>query len=47
MLDALRPSPHYNESVIVNLDTQHSCGTHWVACNKYDTTVKDFDSLGL
>lgn len=46
MRDTLPSKPHYNESGIVNLDSQRGIGTHWVAYKKRGCKVKYFDSFG-
>lgn len=38
--------PLYYESAIVNLDSQHGSGTHWVAYKKHGGVVTYFDSFG-
>lgn len=40
------PTPHYNKSTIVNLASQKTNDTHWVAYNKHGTTVEYIDSFG-
>lgn len=47
MRDSLPISgPHYNESAIINLDTIHGAGTHWVAYKKRGHSVTYYDSFG-
>lgn len=46
MRDNLPTRPHYNESAIVNLDSLHGEGTHWVAYKKRGNRISYFDSFG-
>lgn len=46
MRDALPQTVHSNESAIVNLDSKHNSGTHWVAYIKNKNIVWYFDSFG-
>lgn len=40
------PGPHHNESAIINLDSIHGMGTHWVAYKKHGSLVNYYDSFG-
>lgn len=47
MRDALpRTKPNKNEAAILNLDSKHNRGSHWVAYNKRGNFVEYFDSFG-
>lgn len=46
MLDELPTRPKRNETAIVNLDSSHGPGTHWVAYAKRGNTIVYFDSFG-
>ena len=44
--DRLPSRPKFKESAIVNLDTENSTGTHWVAYKKIGKNVHYYDSFG-
>lgn len=44
--DRLPSRPRLNESAVINLDTEHSTGTHWTAYNKIGKQVNYYDSFG-
>lgn len=47
MRDTLpKTGPLYSESAIINLDSIHGSGTHWVAYKKRGGLVTYFDSFG-
>lgn len=46
MRDELPMRPFKNECGILNLDTSHNCGTHWVAYAKSNNYIQYFDSYG-
>ena len=47
MRDTLPNTPYHNECGIVNLDSNISKGTHWVAYWKSGSYIEYFDSFGL
>lgn len=46
MRDTLPKKTKYNESAVVNLDSNKNNGTHWVAYKKRGNNVEYFDSFG-
>lgn len=44
--DLPKDGPRKHESGIVNLDSKHGCGTHWVAYKKSNNIIRYFDSFG-
>lgn len=46
MRDALPRLLYENESAIINLDSTHGSGTHWVCYRKRGTIVEYYDSFG-
>lgn len=46
MRDTLPRKPRTYESAIVNLDSHHGTGTHWVCYKKRGNNVHYFDSFG-
>lgn len=46
MRDELPKNPRQYESAIVNLDSKHGDGTHWVCYRKRRDRVEYFDSFG-
>lgn len=46
MRDRLPKKPFINECAIVNLDSIHGLGTHWVAYCKQQNSIYYYDSFG-
>lgn len=46
MRDALPSAPRKIENAVVNLDSRHGVGSHWVAYAKNGNAVEYFDSFG-
>lgn len=38
--------PYHNEAAVINLDSIHGAGTHWVAYRKRGRLVDYYDSFG-
>lgn len=46
MIDTVPTKPRPRERIIVNLDSSHNPGTHWVAIRKEGNYAFYFDSFG-
>lgn len=44
--DRLPFAPNQKECAVINLDSENSKGTHWVAYKKFGKKVNYFDSFG-